>query len=169
MHKYLNDIGIRDDEICVPMTERKERTKSKRKKIKKQRKKYGYDSRETFCLSLTSAMWLYEHLQMYVDTAGVDLNFHELEIAPVIIDEKIWEEKEYGKLYRYITIGEPQKMKQKKAIDLCSGYLKDYILSEEAQAAEPTPVRMAARESINNIKGQQAFRIYAELFPFMWR
>lgn len=169
MRKYLKEIGIRKDDICVPMTRKKASSKKRQKKFKKQRKKYGFDSRETFYLSVTSAMWLYEHLQMYVDTAGVDLNFHELEIAPVIVDEKIWEETEYGKLYRYITIGKPQKMKQKEAIDLCSEYLKDYILSDEMQLAEPTPVRMAARESINNIKGQQAFRIYAELFPFMWR
>ena len=169
MRKYLKKIGVREDDVCVPMTRQKASSKKAQKRFRKQREKYGFDSRETFCLSLTSAIWLYEHLQMYVDTAEVNLNFHELEIAPVIVDEKIWEEKEYGKLYRYITIGEPQKMKQKEAIDLCSEYLKDYILSEEAQAAEPTPVRMAARESIDNIMGQQAFHIYAELFHFMWR
>ena len=91
------------------MTRQKASSKKIQKKFRKQRKKCGFDSRETFCLSLTSAMWIYEHLQMYVDTAEVDLSFYELKISPVVIDENIWQEKEYGKLYRYITIGGPQK------------------------------------------------------------
>ena len=171
MRKYLNEIGIEDDHICIPGTKEKQYSKKAGKRFKKERKKYGFDSRETVALSLTSAMWLYEHLKMYVKVSErhINLDFNRFEISPVEVDERIWEEEEFGQLARYITIGEPRTMTQKEAIELCCSYLKDYILCDDAPSGKHDPVSMAAAELICDAKGQQAFRIYAELLPAMWR
>jgi len=145
------------------------------KAFKKERKKYGFDSRETWCLQQTSAMWLYEHLKMYLKYAGkiVNLDHYTFEIQKVIVDPKIWEETYIPELDKYIHLSEPQEMTQKEAISLCCKYLKAFITTDQRRKKtekehEGSPLAVYAAEVIDNTKGQQAFRIYAEIFPAMW-
>lgn len=76
-HKYLEELGF------DPLYETK---KDKRnKKWAKERKKYGFDSRETWNMDITFLAWLYEHLRMYQDVSIVDLTFHKFDYNGEII------------------------------------------------------------------------------------
>ena len=82
-HKYLNQIGISSKEPCIFNTSEFE--PSKTKKYKQERQKYGFDSRETWCLSYTMISWIYSHIQYMKEEAGKVINwkYHKLNI-PVL-------------------------------------------------------------------------------------
>ena len=171
MHKYLNKLGMRDDFVCVPGTTNREQSK----RFRKEREKYGFDSRETWSLKMTSALWLYERLKMYLKQAGkiVDLSFYKFRIQTVEIDPEIWNVESITDAESHIGLSEPIEMTQKKAIKLCVEYLRSYITSEENQEKaekehEDSKYPGIIAEMIDLAKAQQAFRIYAELFPAMW-
>ena len=71
--KFLEDIGIKEEKI--------KHSKKRKKRLAKQRKKYGFDEVETWSLENTFYYWLYERLKMYMKVADpvVDLNFHKFE------------------------------------------------------------------------------------------
>ena len=74
--KYLNDIDYQDW--------RKNMKKDKRnKEWKKERKKYGFDSRDTWNLDSTMAELLYERLKMFNEVNIIDTNYHTIEIDSV--------------------------------------------------------------------------------------
>jgi hypothetical protein len=79
-HKYLNDIGIKSDDIAVFNTEAIDEKRQWR--FVKQRKKYGFDERETWALDFTLMTWLYSHMKAYKKYASktVDLTFHKFKI-----------------------------------------------------------------------------------------
>lgn len=74
-NKNLASVKKDGGQICYPHTKEKEKDKDKQRKYNKQRKKYGFDERETWALEYTSLMWLYEHLQMYIDIGGKIVDF----------------------------------------------------------------------------------------------
>ncbi len=78
-NKYLEDIGLKPWEYGVNWTVDNE--KKQLKIWKKQRKKYGFDDRETYELHDIYAEWLYSHLKMYKKTASglVDLTYHTID------------------------------------------------------------------------------------------
>jgi hypothetical protein len=98
--KFLEDIGYEEEKI--------KHSKKRKKKLAKQRKKYGFDEVETWSLKDTFYYWLYERLKMYMKVADpvVNLNFHTFE----------YKSKTYTQ--RELIL---------KLIDL----LKEHILSEE--------------------------------------
>jgi hypothetical protein len=74
-NKYLDDLNISirnygTNFIC---------DKKREKRWKKQRKKYGFDSRECWNLDRTFIEWLYSHLMMYKENSEkvIDLSFHK--------------------------------------------------------------------------------------------
>ena len=71
--KFLEDIGIKEEKI--------KHSKKRKKRLAKQRKKYGFDEIDTWSLENTFYYWLYERLKMYMKVADpvVDLNFHKFE------------------------------------------------------------------------------------------
>jgi hypothetical protein len=71
--KFLKDIGYEEEKI--------KHSKKRKKRLAKQRKKYGFDEVETWSLKDTFYRWLYERLKMYMKVADpvVDLNFHKFE------------------------------------------------------------------------------------------
>lgn len=85
MHYYLNKLGVEHPDQWCPNDHRE-------KKWKKERKKYGFDSRETWSLDSTFFMWLYEHLKMFMKVADgvVNLNFHKIEIDGVEHTQRQW-------------------------------------------------------------------------------
>lgn len=74
--KYLEDINYQDW--------RKDMKKDKRnKKWKKERKKYGFDSRDTWNLDSTMAELLYERLKMFNKVNIIDTSCHTVEVDDV--------------------------------------------------------------------------------------
>ena len=49
----------------------------RQKEWKKQRKKYGFDERETWSLDFSFHLWLYERLKMYKKIAPIDMTYHK--------------------------------------------------------------------------------------------
>lgn len=64
-HHYLNNLGIPSNAITTFGTTAKDSARAMAKYYA-QRKKYGFDVRETYALDITMAGWLYAHLQMYL-------------------------------------------------------------------------------------------------------
>ena len=121
MRKYLNDIGIKEDETCIPNSA--DTSDERMPRFLEQREKYGFDERETWSLEFTFACWLYEHLMMYLEIADntINLSFHKFKI-PVI--------QEQNKEFDYETVKDNIKYEettQKECIELCIDYLKKYF------------------------------------------
>lgn len=77
-NKYLDDLGLKPQEYGVNFTWTNDKRK---KKWKKQQKKYGFDSRETWNLNYQFAQWLYCRLKMYFKEASkiIDLDYYKFE------------------------------------------------------------------------------------------
>lgn len=142
-HKYLDKIPFftKNDKICFPNAKIKKN--DKRKKIwKKERKKYGFDNRETYSMDFTLACWIYEHFKWFLDNVPIDLTLHKLDIE-VIVNENDDSLKT-----------EVRKVSQKEAIEYVLRYFEYYF-----------------KETFSD-RGDQyhicAMRIVAELMPFMW-
>lgn len=84
-HKYLNQIGISSNEACIFNTSGFE--PEKMKKYRQERQKYGFDSRETWCLSYTLISWIYSHIRYMKEEAGkvIDWKSHRFNI-PVLTE-----------------------------------------------------------------------------------
>lgn len=107
--KYLEDINYQDW--------RKDMKKDKRnKKWKKERKKYGFDSRDTWNLDSTMAELLYERLCMFDEVNFIDTDFHTIEF-------------------------EGSKYTQQEAMDLLKELLKGRLLSDDFSKIHDSEVR----------------------------
>lgn len=85
-NKYLEDLGLKPRECGTNFCQKGD----PRWDIwKKQRKDYGFDERETWCLDNIFYEWLYSRLQMYLDSAIVNLTFHKFEYTPTGESEPI--------------------------------------------------------------------------------
>lgn len=160
-HKYLNKIGIDSENICLYNTEAVDFERGE--KFKKQRKKHGFDERETWDMAFTSATWLYEHLKMFKKVSVVFLDGHKFNI-PVLHDipeDKLHEYIQQGCTFpvRYTT-EEIEVRTQGEAIDLMLEYLEKYILSVDKFNTE---IERKGFEAL-----QCAFKIYAEVVGAMW-
>lgn len=80
-NKYLDKLGLKLKEYGTNWYDGKDK-----KEWKKQRKDYGFDSRETWNLNHNFVEWLYSHLKMYKKEASkiIDLTAHKIN----------WDEKE---------------------------------------------------------------------------
>jgi hypothetical protein len=160
MHKYLNDIGIKSDDIGIFNTERIEPDSY----FQQEKDKHSFDSRETWDLGYTSATWLYEHIYMYKEMAGkvVNLNANRYKI-PVLHElyKGEWRytrcsslpDTYYKEILEYHT--------EEECIDIIIEYLKYYLTTiSEAKLREQ---ELKAYENL-----QCAFKIYAVIIPMMW-
>jgi len=79
MNGYLEDLGLELYEYGVNWNG--DYDKKTLKEWKRQRKRYGFDSRETYSVYSVFAEWLYSHLMMYMENASkiVDLTYHSFE------------------------------------------------------------------------------------------
>ena len=77
-NKYLDKLRIPIEEYGVNFTDQNDKRKEK---WKKQRKKYGFDERETWSLDQTFVEWIYSHLMMYLEIGGkiINLEYHKFE------------------------------------------------------------------------------------------
>lgn len=142
-HKYLDEIPFftKYDKISFPNAKIK-KNDSRKKVWKKERKEYGFDSRETWSMDFTLACWIYEHFKWFLDNAPIDLTLHKLDIE-VVVNENDDSLKT-----------EVQKVSQKEAIEYVLRYFEYYF-----------------RQCCTDIEDQYyicAMRIVTELMPFMW-
>ena len=75
--KYLEDLGIEIGN--TPYCWRSDNDDKRQVMWKKEREKYGFDSRETWSLDYTFYLWLYERLMMFNELNVVDTEFHKFE------------------------------------------------------------------------------------------
>jgi hypothetical protein len=140
-HKYLNKLGIKSTEYCIFNSEEKKDDRIKR--FLKQRKKYGFDERETWSMDYTLACWVYSHFMWYKKHCIVDLKYHTFEIPK-------WNKKK-KKVCKHKTI----KVNQLEAINLVLENLKNYISKEDF-----------CLEECNQL--EYALKIMSVIMPTMW-
>jgi hypothetical protein len=76
-NKYLEDIGLKRKEYGTNFAWDIKHAAQWRK----ERKQYGFDSRETWNLDRTFVEWLYSHLMMYQECTTHDLDFNKIVFA----------------------------------------------------------------------------------------
>ena len=78
-NKFLDDIGLEPWEYGINWGD--DSDKEMLKAWMRQRKDYGFDERECYCVYSIYAEWLYSHLMMYREKASrtVDLTYHTIE------------------------------------------------------------------------------------------
>lgn len=164
MNPYLKDIGLQES-VCSCQTSIKDNSREER--FQEQRKRFGFDERETWALDYTAAEWLYSHLRMYMEKAGniVDLSHYAFSV-PILetpnYTETPWMvgEDYFRIIYKTLT--------QEEAILLCLDYLKAFLLSEQESLDLESSYEKLCVEQMAMEKGKCAFHIFAILLTSMW-
>lgn len=84
-HKILSEIGLKDEEMVVNLSEEDE---SRTADWEHQREEYGFDERETWAMDMAFAEWLVERLVMYKKVSIVDTTFHKFDINGEILTQE---------------------------------------------------------------------------------
>lgn len=176
-HKYLNDIGIESDEICIFNTEQID--DERQKKFDEEREQYGFDSRETWSLDFTMITWLYSHLKMYLELGGkiVDLTFYKFDIPVIKIlkEDELQYEREGDRFPITYTAEEIRtQVTQEECIKIILDYFEDYLMAnthvdenkfedynEEVDAS-------VKRENVANSKASCGLKILGTIFGAIW-
>lgn len=139
-NKFLDDIGIPIETYGTNFTDKDD---ERNKHWKKQRKKYGFDSRECWNLDSTFCQWLYSHLMMYLKDAKktINLDYHKFTFN--------------NKIYT-----------QKEAIEFILKRLKEYLTFDSYESLnfdESIKKENAIHEEIKD-----AIRLWAEIYNVCW-
>lgn len=144
MGKVFKDLQKFDkkkiDKTCLFNTKQKDNT-GRQEMFMKQRKKYGFDERETWSLSYTSILWLYCHLKRYRDWGSiVYMDSENPMITHNYILNIIKKDDKGNYIYKEVTntyLGEEikeleferemKKMPYGKVIDIICEYFEYYI------------------------------------------
>lgn len=167
--KFLDDLGVNPVNYS--------NTKNDEEEIKT----YGFSSKETWNLDITSAYWLYEHLMMFNKVNDCDLSGGSFEVK--IVDEdsiknldKMW--KDFTS-YEQLCNNKPPfcpcsfkiaNLNLQECIDTIIEYLKEYIVffeKENSQIFYPK-ASVYIWERIYGEKLSCAFGIYALIINCMW-
>lgn len=176
MHKYLNDLGVKSDEICIFNTENKDDNAERWQRFQEERKEHTFDSRETWSMDYTSATWVYEHLKMYKDLAGLIpekhgvkmINLHRFSVPVLYEIPDIGKRYSHGFLEAYYKeVFETKTLEE--AIDLILGYLEYYILNQDYYTKEYNDLYDEQIEACKLGECLQcAFKIYAIILENLW-
>ena len=195
MKKSLRkELGYDKYNEIIPNRKIKKKDIETKKKIENEIKKYGYPKSELWSLDTTSAIWLLEHLEMYLKIVDefVDLNYHTFEIPILIPDENVGSKKkakvnsekkpdpksedvpkqakfEYKKHYKEKIV----EMTQKEAIETAIKYLKFGLMKNKKNYEKIKDIDVDFDsffeiEDVQMEKLQQAFKIYSIILPAMW-
>jgi hypothetical protein len=123
-------------------------SKERQKRFKKERKTYGFDSRETWAMDYTLATWLYEHLSWYRDNAPIDMTMYKFQVPA-------WNKKKKRPCKK-----KTMTLDQGQCIDTIIENLKFYIKNESAPGPK---VRVEAQERL-----QYALHLLAEIIGTLW-
>lgn len=192
MNKSLRkELGYNKYNEILPNRKVKKKDTETKRKVESEIKKYGYPKSDLWSMDATSAIWLLEHLEMYLEIVGefVDLNYHTFEIPILIPDEDV-EKKvesktekpdpksedvpkqakfEYKKHYKEKIV----TLTQKKAIETTIKYLKFGLIKNKKnyEKIKDIDVEFESTFEIEDVqmeKLQQAFKIYSIILPAMW-
>lgn len=140
-HQYLKPLNIEMNGI-VDSRSFKDRKDSRSKEWKAQRKKYGFDERETWDLDFTMCCWIYEHLKMFKDVNPIATEKEKF-LIPIL--QKDWTEK-------------MEERNLEEVLDIVCEGLEGYILE--------TDEIMRSNAVIS--KAKNAYKILAIVFPALW-
>ena len=192
MNKSLRkELGYNKYNEILPNRKVKKKDTETKRKVESEIKKYGYPKSDLWSMDATSAIWLLEHLEMYLEIVGefVDLNYHTFEIPILIPDEDV-EKKvesktekpdhksedvpkqakfEYKKHYKEKIV----TLTQKEAIETAIKYLKFGLMKNKKnyEKIKDIDVEFESTFEIEDVqmeKLQQAFKIYSIILPAMW-
>lgn len=192
MKKSLRkELGYNKYNEILPNRKVKKKDIETKRKVESEIKKYGYPKSDLWSMDATSAIWLLEHLEMYLEIVGefVDLNYHTFEIPILIPDEDV-EKKvesktekpdpksedvpkqakfEYKKHYKEKIV----TLNQKEAIETAIKYLKFGLMKNKKnyEKMKDIDVNFESTFEIEDVqmeKLQQAFKIYSIILPAMW-
>lgn len=174
IYRYLDEVLPLDvDQTCVYNTKDKGHDY---KKWRRERKLYGFDERETWALSFTSAVWLYSHLRRFKDLTDCEMysdDAHQYNVNIIKVDKEarlcytVCEEdiKYCDKIVKrkfikfdYIKL----QLSYGEIIDLILAYLKEYIATEENIDASEEKI------AVCNALGAEAFKLYGIILPSLW-
>lgn len=193
MNKSLRkELGYNKYNEILPNRKVKKKDTETKRKVENEIKKYGYPKSDLWSMDATSAIWLLEHLEMYLEIVGefVDLNYHTFEIPILIPDENVekkveskTEEKpdpksedvpkqakfEYKKHYKEKIV----TLTQKEAIETTIKYLKFGLMKNKKNYEKIKDIdvefdSLFEIEDVQMEKLQQAFKIYSIILPAMW-
>lgn len=192
MNKSLRkELGYNKYNEILPNRKVKKKDTETKRKVESEIKKYGYPKSDLWSMDATSAIWLLEHLEMYLEIVGefVDLNYHTFEIPVLIPDEDV-EKKvesktekpdpksedvpkqakfEYKKHYKEKIV----TLTQKEAIETAIKYLKFGLMKNKKNYEKMKDIDVDFEstfeiEDVQMEKLQQAFKIYSIILPAMW-
>lgn len=192
MKKSLRkELGYNKYNEILPNRKVKKKDTETKRKVENEIKKYGYPKSDLWSMDATSAIWLLEHLEMYLEIVGefVDLNYHTFEIPILIPDEDV-EKKvesktekpdpksedvpkqakfEYKKHYKEKIV----TLTQKEAIETTIKYLKFGLMKNKKNYEKMKDIDVEFEstfeiEDVQMEKLQQAFKIYSIVLPAMW-
>lgn len=192
MKKSLRkELGYNKYNEILPNRKVKKKDTETKRKVESEIKKYGYPKSDLWSMDATSAIWLLEHLEMYLEIVGefVDLNYHTFEIPVLIPDEDV-EKKvesktekpdpksedvpkqakfEYKKHYKEKIV----TLTQKEAIETAIKYLKFGLMKNKKNYEKMKDIDVDFEstfeiEDVQMEKLQQAFKIYSIVLPAMW-
>ena len=192
MNKSLRkELGYNKYNEFLPNRKVKKKDTETKRKVESEIKKYGYPKSDLWSMDATSAIWLLEHLEMYLEIVGefVDLNYHTFEIPVLIPDEDV-EKKvesktekpdpksedvpkqakfEYKKHYKEKIV----TLTQKEAIETAIKYLKFGLMKNKKNYEKMKDIDVDFEstfeiEDVQMEKLQQAFKIYSIILPAMW-
>ena len=192
MNKSLRkELGYNKYNEILPNRKVKKKDTETKRKVESEIKKYGYPKSDLWSMDATSAIWLLEHLEMYLEIVGefVDLNYHTFEIPILIPDEDV-EKKvesktekpdpksedvpkqakfEYKKHYKEKIV----TLTQKEAIETAIKYLKFGLMKNKKNYEKIKDIDVEFEslfeiEDVQMEKLQQAFKIYSIILPAMW-
>ena len=192
MNKSLRkELGYNKYNEILPNRKVKKKDTETKRKVENEIKKYGYPKSDLWSMDATSAIWLLEHLEMYLEIVGefVDLNYHTFEIPVLIPDEDV-EKKvesktekpdpksedvpkqakfEYKKHYKEKIV----TLTQKEAIETAIKYLKFGLMKNKKNYEKMKDIDVEFEstfeiEDVQMEKLQQAFKIYSIILPAMW-
>lgn len=192
MKKSLRkELGYNKYNEILPNRKVKKKDTEIKRKVESEIKKYGYPKSDLWSMDATSAIWLLEHLEMYLEIVGefVDLNYHTFEIPILIPDEDV-EKKvesktekpdpksedvpkqakfEYKKHYKEKIV----TLTQKEAIETAIKYLKFGLMKNKKNYEKMKDIDVDFEstfeiEDVQMEKLQQAFKIYSIILPAMW-
>jgi len=193
MKKSLRkELGYNKYNEILPNRKIKKNDYKTKRKVEKEIKKYGYPKSDLWSMDTTSAIWLLEHLEMYLKIVGefVDLNYHTFEI-PILIQNEDVEKKvesktenkpdpksedipkqakfEYKKHYKEKIV----EVSQEEAIKTAIKYLKFGLMKNKKNYKKMKDIDVEFEstfeiEDVQMEKLQQAFKIYSIILPAMW-
>ncbi len=140
-HQYLKPLNIELNGI-VDSRSFKDKKDSRSDDWKIQRKKYGFDERETWDLDFTMSCWIYEHLKMFKAVNPIATEKEKFLIP--ILQEDLTEKMEERNLEEVLDI-------------VCEG-LEGYILAND----------QILRSNAVISKAKNAYKILAIVFPALW-